>query len=763
MSTIKEIAEKVGVSTATVSCALSGTKPVKEATRKKILQAALEMNYIPNAAAKELKSHSTKTIGIILNDIKSKFHSNLFISLSTEFQKNGYLVEVAFSNEQPQAEQQNIERMLSKNVDGLVLISCQNGQSSFFRDRLPKLSIPLLFVERNPGGLASNYIGYNSLETGWRISNALLEKNYSNIAVFCGPNINSSDLAFARGFRQSFADHQASTDHLQLHHIDPTKDTAFRMGLSCLSENPPQAVVCTTREITDGILLAAKLLDLKIPQNLCCISINEESWDTFSYESGLVMLPRSSSSFGETAARKMLNLLNNPYTADRVYLEFEDNFSCLKEIPELEHILSYYNQKLESDTREELKILLADVGSLHALSLLSNSFQRETGIHLSFDICPQAELLERIVQQSTSTEIYDIIAYDAPWLEFLYQNKCLEDLRELRESYPYDLNRCFPEVQKNVMIKNKQYGIPVNAGSQILFYRKDLFERPEIQEAYRQQFQLSLRPPRTWREFNNVARFFTQSFRSDSPVSYGVSISGVLTSIDPEILTRVWGFGGDIWDPYGYPCINTPANRNGFLSVKETFQYAKPDSLHCSLEEAVEDFLAGKSAMIITFTEFASKISEMNRNTLFSKIGYYKVPGNATVACGWNLGMNPLTSKKETVYEFFSWLDKPCNGYFSTVLNGASQNVDSYHNHELKSMYPWLPYIEQSILSSKKRSAVFRKNRLEMNPFEIPKILKKAMERLLQDEEDIDTILNEAQAEAVRIYTMYGNASRSHV
>ncbi|MCQ2509216.1 MAG: extracellular solute-binding protein [Lachnospiraceae bacterium] len=763
MSTIKDIALKAGVSTATVSCALNGTKPVKEATKQKILKIARELNYIPNAAARELKAHSTKTIGIILTDIKSKFHSDLFISLSTEFQKNGYLIEVAFSNDQPQDEQKNIDRMLSKNVDGLVLISCQNGTSSFFRNRLHTLDIPVLFVERNPAGLAKNYIGYNNLETGWHISNSLIQKNYSKIAVFCGPDLYSSDQAFSTGFKQSFADQHIPAENLSIYHIDPTKDAAFRTGLSCLSKDPPQAVICSTREITDGVLLAARCLNLKIPENLCCISINEESWDTFSYDSGLLVISRSSTTFGETIAKKMLDLLNNPYTADQIYLEFGDKFSCLDQLPDPDTILPYSNPRLKESDTEELTILLGETGSLRALELLSKSFEREYGIRLNFRFYPQEELLNEIISQTSSGGKHDIVAYDAPWLEYLYQNLCLADLREFKDTWNYDLSRCFPEIQRNVMVDKRMVGIPINGGSQILFYRKDLFDSPEIRESYRQQYQLSLRPPRTWTEFNNIARFFTKSYHPDSPVTYGVSISGVLTAMDPEILSRIWSFGGSPWDSYGYPSINTPANRNGFLSLKESFQYAKPNALRCSLDEATEDFLSGETAMLITFTEFASKIASMNRNTLFNKFGYNRIPSNVTVACGWSFGMNPFTPKRNAVFQYFSWLNRQSTSYFMTVLHGASQYRDSYHNQELRSMYPWLSVTEQSIHASQKRTGPFRRSRLEMNPFEMSKILIHAMEEILDGKKDIDTILNEAQDEAVRIYIMYGNKSRSRV
>lgn len=761
MSTIKDIAKLVGVSTATVSCALNGTKHVKEETKQRILEVARELNYVPNAAAKELKSHSTKTIGIILNDIRSKFHSDLFSSLSLEFQRQGYLIEIAFSNDQSQIEQQNIERMISKNVSGLVLISCQNGTSSFFRNRLLNLNIPILFVERNPAGMAHNYIGYNNLETGWQIANSLLRKNHEKVAVFCGPEQYSSEEAFARGVRQSFSDQHVSTEGLSIHHIDPTKDAAFRESLSCFSEDPPQSVICTSREITDGILLAAKCLHLQIPKNLCCISLNEENWDSFSYESGLLVISRSSTSFGETIATRMLDLLNNPYTADSIYMEMDDDYDCLAQIPDAKDILPYNNPVLESEDAPTLNILLADTGSLHALKLFSKNFEREFGIRLNFKFHPQKDLLKIIVDETIAGGNHDILAYDAPWVEYLYQNLCLADLREFRDSYNYDIKKCLAPIQKNAIVNNHLVGIPVNGGSQLLFYRKDLFDDPDIQKAYSQQYRLTLRPPRTWTEFNNIARFFTQKYRPESPVPYGISMSGIITAMDPEILTRIWSFGGSPWDSYGYPSMNTPANRNAFLNLKESFNYAAPDSINISLDQAVSDFLTGKSAMLITFGEFASQLSVMNRNTFYNRVGFSKLPCSHSVASGWSLAMNPFTEKRKLVFKYFSWLNQQSTSYFLTVLHGACQFKASYHNQELKSMYPWLPIMEQSIMISQKRNSPYRKSKLEQNPFELSAILINAMRKVLEnDDSEIDRILNEAQEEYVRVYIMYGNKGR---
>ena len=92
MVTIRDVAKKAGVSVATVSCALNGTKQVRPETRSRVLEAARALDYIPNSSARNLKIASSKVIGVILTDIKSQFHVDIFNSLSSYLQQRGYTI-----------------------------------------------------------------------------------------------------------------------------------------------------------------------------------------------------------------------------------------------------------------------------------------------------------------------------------------------------------------------------------------------------------------------------------------------------------------------------------------------------------------------------------------------------------------------------------------------------------------------------------------------------------------------------------------------
>ena len=84
----------------------------------------------------------------------------------------------------------------------------------------------------------------------------------------------------------------------------------------------------------------------------------------------------------------------------------------------------------------------------------------------------------------------------------------------------------------------------------------------ELQAEYQKRSLISLRAPRTWKEFNDVAAFFTRKENPASPTEYGASFAGAIDEeLAPEILIRLWACGGKLWDNYHRPTFHT----NGFV------------------------------------------------------------------------------------------------------------------------------------------------------------------------------------------------------
>lgn len=82
------------------------------------------------------------------------------------------------------------------------------------------------------------------------------------------------------------------------------------------------------------------------------------------------------------------------------------------------------------------------------------------------------------------TQTYDFYTYDVPWLEYMVQNMCLADISSFIESDSFKKDQFFQSGFRNCQLNGRYFGIPVSGGTQLLFYRKDLFENRELQTEY---------------------------------------------------------------------------------------------------------------------------------------------------------------------------------------------------------------------------------------------------------------------------------------
>ena len=132
-TTIKDIAEALGVSKSLVSFALSDSKKgyrVSEEMTRKILATAKELNYKPNNAARSLRSGRTRTIGVILSDISNKFFADIARCIEDIAYEKDYTVIFGSSDENPVKLENMIDVFLAKGVDGLMIVPCEKSEKA---------------------------------------------------------------------------------------------------------------------------------------------------------------------------------------------------------------------------------------------------------------------------------------------------------------------------------------------------------------------------------------------------------------------------------------------------------------------------------------------------------------------------------------------------------------------------------------------------------------------------------------------------------
>lgn len=180
---LKDIAQKVGVSIALVSYVLNNKKEgrINKDVALKIKDTARALNYRANQIAKSLKTSKTFTIGLIVSDISNTFSSSLARIIEDEADKNGYTVIFGSSDEDAQKSQKLIDTFLNRQVDGLIIAPADGtiDQIKYLQEE----RIPFVLIDRYFPELKTNYITLNNFNAAHAATENLLHAGYKNIGI----------------------------------------------------------------------------------------------------------------------------------------------------------------------------------------------------------------------------------------------------------------------------------------------------------------------------------------------------------------------------------------------------------------------------------------------------------------------------------------------------------------------------------------------------------------------------------------------------
>ena len=237
MATLKDVAKEAGVSIATASCCLSGKKVVKEETKIKIYEAIEKLKYIPNASAKNLRSNSSGLIGVVLPNTRDHFFSLILDGISRRLAEYKYELRVCFSDGEADIEQQCIENLISQNVDGMLLFSCQPDNTEFFQNRILNYHIPVCFLERKPENIHCDWIGFAYKKTAAYLAGRMKEYQYNSVLLVCDNAAYSTEKDTIAGLKSLYE------ENITIWYTDGTKENTFQVCVEKLSNPYPQIVL----------------------------------------------------------------------------------------------------------------------------------------------------------------------------------------------------------------------------------------------------------------------------------------------------------------------------------------------------------------------------------------------------------------------------------------------------------------------------------------------------------------------------------------
>jgi LacI family transcriptional regulator len=277
MTSIRDVALKAGVSTATVSHVLNKTRPVLPETRELVEQAVRSLHYRPNALARGLQTNRTRTVGVIVANIASFFFAQLVREIESVLEAEHYNLILCNTDEQPDRERRYLETLYEKRVDGLIIVP--TGAEQPVLKQYAAAGIPVVSVYRKPGIAYGPVVMTDEFASGYAAARYLIARGHRRIGVL-GRGHNLTPLIYrTQGYMHALRDHNIAIDQrlIEINYRAPerTADSARRLFSHT---SPISAVISMSLSTTLGLLNAMRQIGVRYPEDVSVLGIGDAPW-----------------------------------------------------------------------------------------------------------------------------------------------------------------------------------------------------------------------------------------------------------------------------------------------------------------------------------------------------------------------------------------------------------------------------------------------------------------------------------------------------
>lgn len=272
MATILDVARAAGVSPITVSRVFQQSANVRPETRARVLQAAAELQYVPNAVARSLRQARSGLLAFINTDMMNPLFHQMARGAEVAAQAAGMTVFLGNSDDDPALEARYIQTMAEHRVDGIILISTPNTTAA----NIPLLpaSVPLVHLDRRPADLANPLISCNTRDATRDLVRHLIELGHQRIAIVGG----MPEVATWRNRLIGYQQAQREASRTEADDLIVPGDYRSESGATATrslltSAQPPDAIIAASALVLHGVLDELELEGKSVPQDIsvCCV------------------------------------------------------------------------------------------------------------------------------------------------------------------------------------------------------------------------------------------------------------------------------------------------------------------------------------------------------------------------------------------------------------------------------------------------------------------------------------------------------------
>lgn len=303
-----DVARDARVSVFTVSAVVNNKSHVGKKLRDRVEQAIRKLNYRPNLIARSLAKQRTHTIGMIVSDIANPFFPMVVRGAEDAAQKYGYNLLLCNSDDTLEKEEKQIELLLSKRVDGILLTKAAGDFRLDLRKLITEMKIPFVLVMRTYPKLTQDAVISDDYRGAYDAVCHLARAGRRRIALVSGPLKISNAVARWEGFHDALRAQNLPFDEKLVIEGDYRIESGYRAGLALFSHQP-DGIYVANHLMTIGLLRAAGEMRLRCPEDFGLVSFDDYPWlGVFHPKLTTVELPKHR--LGSAAAELLIERIN---------------------------------------------------------------------------------------------------------------------------------------------------------------------------------------------------------------------------------------------------------------------------------------------------------------------------------------------------------------------------------------------------------------------------------------------------------------------
>ncbi|AMV11266.1 LacI family transcriptional regulator [Geobacillus thermoleovorans] len=306
MASIKDVAKRANVSTATVSRVLRNAGNVTEETRQRVLEAIEALNYQPNVLGRYLRRMETETVLVVVPDITNPFFSKVLRGIEAVALKHGYQVLLGDTQNDVRLEEQYLNLLPQRQVDGMIFLTARIGKELV--EEMAR-QFPIVLACEYLEGADIPTVSIDNISSARKATEHLIRLGHCRIAHLSGPMNIILSRDRLRGYQQALAQHELEADAALVQEGDFTYESGYNLTLKLLAlEKPPTAIFAANDEMAIGAIKAVRHRGGRVPDDVAVVGFDDIQMASI-FEPSLTTIAQPMFEIGQKAMELLLALI----------------------------------------------------------------------------------------------------------------------------------------------------------------------------------------------------------------------------------------------------------------------------------------------------------------------------------------------------------------------------------------------------------------------------------------------------------------------